>query len=518
MTKNKCAHKYCKLKVFEDDDYCIFHCDKESWILGDNDTSGSTIYHFNKKWDEKKSKCFWEQLDRYIKYIIKLEDRSFKRHPYNNTLQKSPFNYIDGIRCSRTRSQDKDYHKKIYFFDIKFPPTSYDIKSKIFEIESKYLKTFYFNSCYFYDNFIDLCCPDAQDVKIDLHFDSSEFEGNISFERRKKYNNISLRDCKVKGHIGFLGHFDEITIENTKISSIIINSNNLKYQARVNKFHIKRVILNDNTTNEIFVCNKVTIDELEIINRRVIEQSKKIKTIVINRANIQNKISLQNLNINNLTIKNSDFLENSKIILQNLIINCFRLIKIFQDSKIIIFENITVYKNFRCNKINFKNTHFNNFNVQKAKKFLRNTSFVDSNINTLHWGNIEEIKAPKSIFRLLKNVYDKQANFLEANKFYAMEMQEHKKELSKTSWKENFQEKFIFWTNEKMSNFGQSIFRPIVGIILLTLLYTLIIYGNEHEWLMQMCPKCSKHLNTLMHWLNSPLKNIKPLEKILKEH
>ena len=45
----------------------------------------------------------------------------------------------------------------------------------------------------------------------------------------------------------------------------------------------------------------------------------------------------------------------------------------------------------------------------------------------------------------------------------------------------------------------------------------MIIYGNENHLLMDIYPKGSEILNTIMHWLNYPLKEFRPLEKILKK-
>jgi len=349
-------------------------------------------------------------------------------------------------------------------------------------------------------------------VDISLNFLHSTFEGNLFWYRSSsKYNNISIEECKINGEIAFLSHFNEITIENTKASSIVINSSPDRY-TRFPAFDIKKIILKYNKVNEIYIYNKTNIDTIKISDFK-----QQVKIIEMNRANIQKKMLLQNLDIKRLIIQNTNFSENSKIVLQNLTIKYFGLIKILQDAKVIMLENIEIYRNFRCNKMNFKNTDFNNFNIEKARKLLRNVSFIDSRINILNWGNIHEIKAPKNTFRALKHTYDSQANVTEANKFYAMEMKKYKEELKDKPNKGHWQEKSIFWINEKMSNFGQNFLKPIGLIAFFSIMYGVIIYGNEHEWLMHLSPDASQALNTLVHWINYPLKEFKPLEKILKK-
>jgi len=514
MSVKKCADEYCKFKVFEEGEHCIFHCDKESWILGDDDTKAPSKSYFNKKWDEEKVECFWKQLDRYIKYIIKLENREYKKSQSSMSVgDESPFNFLNRHSISRTFSPDGKSNISIYLRGIKFPPSlTNSVASKVFEIKQEFVRNLYFTGCHFYDNFVDVAIFHAKDVDINLNFWHSNFEGNIYFDRfNNKYNNISIEDCEVNGDIAFLSHFNKIIIENTKASSIIINSSPDKSQSYGGSFHIKKIILKHNTTDEIYVYNKLNIETIEISDFK-----EQIKTIEINRANIQKKMLLQNLDINGLTIKNTDFLEDSKVILQNLTVNHFSLLKILQDAKVVMLENIRVNKNFKCNKMNFKNTDFNNFNVQKARTLLRDVSFVDSHINILNWGNIQKIKASRNIFRLIKYVYDNQANVIEANKFYAMEMKKYKEELSTKSIIGNWQEKSIFWINEKMSNFGQSFMRPIGLIVFFSIMYGLIIYGNEQHWLMNINSNWSEALNSFMHYLNYPFKEFKPLEKILK--
>lgn len=516
MIINKCADKYCKFKVFEQGKYCIFHCNKESWILDNDDRNAPSESYFNKEWDEKKVKCFWKQLGRYIKYITKLENREYQKSPSSVSVEdNNPFNFLNKMSITRTFSPDGKSNIDVYLRKIKFPPSlEKSVASNIFEVNQESIRNLYFERCYFYDNFVDVAIVHGKDIDINLNFWHSNFEGNLYFNRfNNKYNNISIEDCEVKGDIVFLSHFNEIIIKNTKTPSIIINSSPDKCQSYGGSFNIKKIILKQNTTNEIYVYNKVNIEMMEISDLK-----KQIKTLEINRANIQKKVLLQNLDINGLTIKNVDFFEHSKVILQNLTINHFSLLKILQDAKVVMLENTIVNKNFKCNKMNFKNTNFNNFNVQNARKLLKNVSFADSQINILNWGNIQKIKAPRNIFRLIKHVYEKEANFIEANKFYVMEMKKYKVELKEKPLKGNFQEKFIFWINEKTSNFGQSFVLPIVWLIIFATIYGVIIYGNEQNWLKNTSPDLSSSLDMIMYYANSLVKNIQPLSKLLKEN
>jgi len=65
-------------------------------------------------------------------------------------------------------------------------------------------------------------------------------------------------------------------------------------------------------------------------------------------------------------------------------------------------------------------------------------------------------KSARDIYRQIKLSLDKQADYINANWFYSLEMKAYEKYLQSKSWKDNFQEKFIFTIHKSISNFGQS--------------------------------------------------------------
>jgi len=145
---NKCADEYCKFKAFENDKYCIFHCDKTAWILGDVRTELGTIPYFNKEWDTKKVECFWKQLDRYIKYIIKLENRESKKYSRRVSVSirdNHPFNFLKEVSIARIFSSTSgEPNINIYIQNIKFPaPLTSSVASKVFEIKEEFVKILY---------------------------------------------------------------------------------------------------------------------------------------------------------------------------------------------------------------------------------------------------------------------------------------------------------------------------------------------------------------------------------------
>jgi hypothetical protein len=69
---------------------------------------------------------------------------------------------------------------------------------------------------------------------------------------------------------------------------------------------------------------------------------------------------------------------------------------------------------------------------------------------------------PRETFRLIKHSFDSIGNTIEANKYYALEMD---KLYSELTWKNNFSEKLLLSINKYTSNFGQNWWLPIVWML-----------------------------------------------------
>ena len=191
-----------------------------------------------------------------------------------------------------------------------------------------------------------------------------------------------------------------------------------------------------------------------------------------------------------------------------------------------IFYKSAIFEKVKFKKfIQFKYTTFENYTLFRDILFDEGLDLDYANIEKeINFFGIEGLdsKASKKntsreTYRAIKKSFDKIGNHIEANKYFSLEMKKHKVELKDKPIKGYLQEKSIFWINEKMSNFGQSFMRPIGLIVFFSIMYGLIIYGNEHHWLMNINPNWSEALNSFMHWLNYPFKEFKPLEKILKK-
>jgi len=198
---------------------------------------------------------------------------------------------------------------------------------------------------------------------------------------------------------------------------------------------------------------------------------------------------------NGLVIKNSNFDEYEKVRIQNCpkIVNANFKNTTFSDladfyNSVFIGEKTTFEKTtfldivvfsegtFKVD-IDFKYTTFNKLAQFKNTKFEKELNLEDSIIkeeaNFLHikqkdGKNLKsENIANRETARIIKNSFEKQNNIIEANKFYALEMEKEKEELT---WKENFIDKLIFTAHVISSNHSQNPLRVLFWIIIFGIL------------------------------------------------
>lgn len=156
--------------------------------------------------------------------------------------------------------------------------------------------------------------------------------------------------------------------------------------------------------------------------------------------------------------------------------------------------------------VNFRNTKFHsgldieNINLKEAPNFLK-TYISPQNSN-------------RETFRIVKNSFDKTGNYIEANKFFALEMSKYKNELN---WKENWQELLVFKINHIISNYGQSYTRPTAILILISILYYLLTLGHDANIIYQLFPSFNDGISTISTYVNGWASSFIPFSKFLRE-
>lgn len=153
------------------------------------------------------------------------------------------------------------------------------------------------------------------------------------------------------------------------------------------------------------------------------------------------------------------------------------------NSGLFVCEQFSIQKIFIIDHfINFGKALFANVTTENTEKTVINGSvFGDTFFENVKWGNSPNFKCDRDIFRQLKNAYDKQANYIEANKFYAFEMEAYTKELKEKelkNWRE-YAECFLFFAGKTISNHGQNWLLALGWILLFSLLMFCLHEGYE---------------------------------------
>lgn len=156
--------------------------------------------------------------------------------------------------------------------------------------------------------------------------------------------------------------------------------------------------------------------------------------------------------------------------------------------------------------VNFRNTKFHsgldieNINLKESPNFLK-THISTQNSN-------------RETFRIVKDSFDKTGNYIEANKFFALEMSKYENELS---WKENWQELLIYKINNFISNYGQSYVRPSVILIFISILYYSFTLGHDANTLYQLFPSFNHSISSFSNCVNGWASNFIPFSRLLRE-
>ena len=198
-----------------------------------------------------------------------------------------------------------------------------------------------------------------------------------------------------------------------------------------------------------------------------------IGKLLIGNSNIEKKFRIKHSSIEELTLISSTF----------------------EDLQII--DNL--YKESKNNsELRLKNTTIKNTVLDK----LKYDSFImrDAHVSDAKIGNVTFDNGSRETNRFFKNYYDSISDYIQGNRYYQQEMDEHYKTTS-DRW-----EKLVLLSGKWISNFGQSWLLPILWIILITIVF----YRIANFDLLSMDGFRENHIAWM---LNDMLKFINPFSK-----
>lgn len=467
----KCEVEGCNFDAWEAEKKCVLHCDKDYGLEADN---------------EKLFCRFYEDFNEYV--IRKQPQTTIKNIEINkvifpNSNDENQYHFFKII---------KDFHC-ILFIDCIF----------FGEEITKYMKSttsLYYEKCMFHNKW-NVYGKERIEADNKLTYKECIFENDFTYLPPKESNKIKIKgedyyeplfiDCEFKKNLSF----KNVTFE----TQIFKNSNSFK--GEIGSFKLDGCKIEKKSK---FILNNHKIDKFELKN-----------------TEFEAKFEFKKNQVNNFYIHNTNFGEDLVVDMYETKFTKFHIEKsIFQGFvgfEKCTFSTIGYDKDDQVAKFTYA-TFLSFINFRNAKFYggldLENTNLKESP-NFLNIEVNEEF-SNRETFRIIKDAFDSVGNNLEGNKYFAYEMRQYRRELKKSG---KCSEKFIFWLNWIISDFGQSYVQPIIGMIIAASAFYGLTLGYEYNIIYclfddsdinERIYEASKHINSFA-------KCILPLGKFLKE-
>lgn len=483
----QCNTNECKLQIYSDHDECVLHCKKGDYSEDFN--NNGILPKFYDELVEYISKfitCYKSSGD--LGFFTKEEVEEYLREDTENSFLKKTmkeqvvvFNHIF-FPC-RDGRDNFDYLKvlnklgKIHFNFCKFTAHSLDIEEA----------ALFYQDCEFYQWW---------------SLTKSNLLPNV--------NNVLYQACT------FHDEVSSYSDDNGK-STISVNL--------FNDCNFSKKLSFSNTTLNAQIFNNTK------------ESSTNCQALEIIDCNLESKFSLNNSTLNKVQIQDSDFKEKFEFknnVVAEIEINNSNFKGLF-DAYQTRFGNFSTYKSIFDDFVGFEKCEFGkkessenliskftyvtflNFTNFRNTKFhsgldLKNTNLKESP-NFLDV-SIEFSSTNRETYRIIKDSFDKIGNHIEANKFFVFEMKKYKEELSDKPFS---QEKFIFYINSLVSDFGESFLKPFYWVIFSSFIYSLLVLGYENNTLYELYPPMNNLISLVVESLNQLASSILPFKRFLKE-
>lgn len=470
----------CVLPKNKDYDECILHCSKEK---------ASADYHMaTSELTEFKSKL----LDYILESIFKTKDETNK---FNRTLvmkyltdpvsfEKDP-KYDDTVKLGLLDST-------IVFNHIAFP--IFDGRDHWnYEPILNLLGSLWFNYCRFYVSSINL-----KTAKV--YFQDCEFHQNWYLENYSMLKNVDdviYQACIFYDDVSASKNEDlqkEFDLENTQFRDCTFNQK-LSFE----NIKVKRLFNNSEYTNFKIGC--LDISNCEVHDRFLLNKYC-IESVTLSNTTFKNKFEFKDNCTYDFSIKDCNFDK-----LAEFFSTKFEKFIIFKSifSDYIGFEyssfgkntvnknNIADFKYMTClSFVNFRNTEFFSGLDLENTNFKEDQNFLKTKIN---FDNTN-----RETCRIIKHSFDKIGNHVEANIFFSNEMKKLKTELKHKKWYS--QKKLTLWFNEKISNFGQSYYSPLIILLISAAIFGILHYAYENNWLYKIKPEYNKNIESVVDLFN----------------
>ncbi|MGA1932005.1 hypothetical protein ACH5BF_04720 [Arcobacter sp. YIC-464] len=432
----------CGLDEYENGK-CILHCEK------DNNIKKCSYSEINEFWiaiEEIISKFNNKKYDSYIFKGINFPDFKYTNGKFIYQTNEDEFIEI---------FSNIQYDKPIIFDNCTFQDEVFISK----KCKANYVC--FKNNCIFYTSKIHIDkkvkflgkCKFKKNFNITCDFNSVDFTyifHNCIFTKKVYIYGSTEKDLIISSKL-----FNEcFFLDNIGISNIVVNSKSL-----FRKCHFEH-------------AKTLNINDAEIHSSLNIRDFSNFNEVKITNSTFLNIFKLKQDTLSKLYISNCIFEKEVEILIYN--IKSLNILNgSFYETFIIDFSEVNILK-FKNNY--FKNIIFSNRNLDTNIDFV-SCVFVSSNF---HNANLESNIANRETARIIKDSFEQQNNIIEANKFYAIEMQKREEELDKEKRNgKNFFDWLIFKVHGLASNHSQDSLLALFWILIFSFTYGFINCLNE---------------------------------------
>lgn len=391
-------------------------------------------------------------------------------------MKKERIVYNDLLSFINSQAENRDEALKIYGIEI---------KNKIVLDTCLYSSEIplNFEDCIFVDRFTFY----ENNLEIDFSFKHCYFLKGLHIIDIRKSKRILLTDCKVKGNFIISGNIDHIATYSTYIESLIL-SKSIVNKIEIGGKHqssIKAIsILDDNSIGKIQIANS----KIEKINFSYLADDTELFNCNINSIGfhkVRNSGNLKLLNCKALFLKHKashfistesnlgkaeffqfDFSSFNEVNILNSVLNdC-------------LFVNTTWANNIKS----FSGDQMDNYLKDRIayNKPLRIIASKFSKLPTkvFYKETKQQLKDKREVYKQIKYALSKQGDLVNEQMFHAMEMDTYNRILENRP--KNFSTKFILCLSHISSNYGQSLLRPILFLLIVNgIFFSLLNFTNN---------------------------------------
>ncbi|WP_444901231.1 hypothetical protein ACJJIG_16150 [Microbulbifer sp. SSSA007] len=364
----------------------------------------------------------------------------------------------------------------------------------------------HFNQCKFWGGILDL-------HNTQVSYQECRFYNNWTVSKGKlleEYQNVLYDSCRFEGDVLLSGGDGGAK----DWSAPVFSDCDFKGKLELSRISFgSRVFDNSDRKGRSAVCNSLIVSECSVSDAFVINNTI-FQSILIRDSTFSGKFKIRESQVGGFESRSVDFdnkfdlygtkfgsFSLEKVVCEgfvNLEESEFGLLDLSEGDLVAKFAHVTFldFANFRGAKF-YSGLDIEKTNIKNSPNFLNaDVSFEGTNRETL---------------RIIKDSFDGVGNHIEANKYFVLEMNKYREELSS---KPRSQEKFILWLSSKISGFGVSYLRPLFYFFALSVLYYLLILGYEGNYLYKAFPGLSPFI---IDHINGFASNISPFKRFLKE-